>query len=84
MLSYLERVCSETVTVDDARALKDAGVSKEAAEDGVFVAACFGQLVRVADTLGWEIPPAEGFQASASFLLKAGYVMPLASRASDS
>lgn len=82
MLAYLEKVTltPAAVTVDDAGALKAAGVSKAAAEDALFVAACFNQLVRAADALDWEVPPKEGFAASAKFLLKAGYLMPLATK----
>lgn len=80
MLTYLEKVTltPAAVTVDDARALKRAGVSKDAAEDAIFIAACFNQLVRAADALDWEVPGKDAFAASAKFLLKAGYVMPMA------
>lgn len=79
MCAYLEKMTlsREALTVEDARALKAAGVSKEAAEDALFVAFCFNQIVRIADALGWEIPPPEGFAASAKSLLKFGYVLPL-------
>jgi alkylhydroperoxidase family enzyme len=82
MLAYLEKatLTPEAVTVDDARALRRAGVSKEAAEDGLFIAACFHQLVRAADALDWEVPGPDGFAASARFLLTAGYELPLATR----
>lgn len=78
MCAYLEKMTMspEALTVDDAKALKAAGVSKAAAEDALFVAFCFNQIVRIADALGWEIPPPEGFTASAKSLLKFGYVLP--------
>ncbi|MFT3707591.1 MAG: hypothetical protein QM817_07960 [Archangium sp.] len=82
MLTYLEKVTltPDAVTLDDARALKKSGVSKEAAEDAIFIADCFNQLVRAADALDWEVPGKDGFAASAKFLLKAGYEMPMASK----
>ena len=78
MCAYLEKmtISPESLTVADAKALKAAGVTKEAAEDALFVAFCFNQIVRIADALGWEIPPPEGFAASAKSLLKFGYVLP--------
>lgn len=78
MLAYLEKMTNapEALTVDDARALKVAGVSKAAAEDALFVAFCFNQIVRIADALDWEIPDKAGFAASAKSLLKFGYLLP--------
>jgi hypothetical protein len=77
MLAYLEKMTLSTVTVDDARALKAAGVSKQAAEDALFVAFCFNQIVRIADALDWEVTSPESFAASARSLLKFGYMLPL-------
>lgn len=76
MLQYLEIVATGTPTVDDAKALKAAGVSKEEAEDALFVAMCFGQIVRIADALGWEVGDKAAFAASAQSLLKFGYLLP--------
>ena len=76
MCGYLEKQTLGTLTPADAKALKLAGVTKEAAEDALFVAFCFNQIVRIADALDWEIPPPEGFAASAKSLLKFGYVLP--------
>lgn len=77
MCAYLEKLTAGTVTVDDARALKAAGVSKEAAEDALFVAFCFNQIVRIADALDWEVSSPEAFAASAKTLHKFGYALPL-------
>ena len=76
MCAYLEKMTLSTVTVDDARALKAAGVSKEAAQDALFVAFCFNQIVRIADALGWEVTSPQSFAASAKSLLKFGYRLP--------
>jgi alkylhydroperoxidase family enzyme len=79
MLAFLEKqtLTPEALTVDDARALKAAGISKQAAEDAIWVAACFNQIVRIADALGWELATKEGYAASAKFLLKFGYKLPM-------
>lgn len=84
MLAYLEKTTLQPdgLTVDDARALKAAGVTKAAAEDALFVAACFNQIVRLADALGWEVSSKEGFAASAKFLLRFGYLLPFHRRRS--
>ena len=76
MCGYLEKQTLGTLSPADAKALKVAGVTREAAEDALFVAFCFNQIVRVADALDWEIPPPEGFVASAKRLLKFGYLLP--------
>ena len=52
-------------------------VTKQAAEDALFVAFCFNQIVRIADALDWEIPPPRGFAATAKSRLKFGYLLPL-------
>ena len=76
MCTYLEKMTVGTVDVADAHELKAAGVSKEAAEDALFVAFCFNQIVRIADALDWEIQSPEGFAAGAKSLLKFGYRLP--------
>ena len=76
MCAFLEKQTEQTLTADDGKALKAAGVSKEAAEDALFVAMCFNQIVRIADALDWEISSPEGFAAGAKPLLKFGYVLP--------
>ena len=82
MLGYLEKVTltPDAVTADDARLLKAVGVTKAAATEALWVAYCFNQIARVADALGWEIPEAAGFTASAKSLLSFGYLMPFHSK----
>ncbi len=82
MLGYLEKVTltPEELTADDARLLKVDGVTKAAAKEALWVAYCFNQIARVADALGWEIPEAAGFTASAKSLLSFGYLMPFHSK----
>lgn len=81
MLTYLEKVTTQTVTVEDAKALRASGVTKEQAHDALFVAFCFNQIVRIADALDWEMQSPEGFAAGARSLLKFGYTLPLAGKA---
>ncbi len=78
MLAYLEKttLTPEALTIDDARALKASGLTREAAEDALRVALCFNQIVRIADALDWEIPDRAGFAASAKSLLRFGYLLP--------
>ena len=77
MLRYLRKVTltPDEVVAEDARALKQAGISRSAAEDALLVAYCFNMIARVADALGWHIPE-EGFGASVKVLLEQGYLMP--------
>ncbi|MDX2010622.1 MAG: hypothetical protein SFW67_10545 [Myxococcaceae bacterium] len=81
-LAFLEATTlrPDAVTADDARALKAAGVSRQAATEALWVAFCFNEIARVADALGWEIPDAAGFSASAKSLLSFGYLLPLHTR----
>ncbi len=57
----------------DAEAARAAGVGDEALVDAVHVAALFTMIVRVADSLGFEVPPPEALRARAAYRLQAGY-----------
>ena len=57
----------------DADAVLKAGVSREALIDAIHVCALFNMIVRLADSLGWEIPPPEAFAARGRVLLESGY-----------
>jgi alkylhydroperoxidase family enzyme len=57
----------------DVRALLDAGVSKQAVADAVYVCFLFSTYTRLADTLGWEVPSQGSFDAGARILLTRGY-----------
>ena len=52
-----------------------AGVSREALVDAIHVAALFNMIVRLADSLGWEVPPFEAFSARAEGMLAGGYAL---------
>ncbi len=57
----------------DIEALRAEGLSDEAIEDAIHVTVLFNILDRVADSLGFEIPTAQGFARAADVLLKRGY-----------
>ena len=59
----------------DADAARAAGVSDEALVDAIHVAALFGMIVRLADSLGWDVPPYDEFAARADAMLASGYAL---------
>ena len=52
--------------------MRAAGVSREALIDAIHVAALFNMIVRLADSLGWEVPEFEEFHARADRMLAGG------------
>ena len=60
---------------DDAEALLAAGVSREALVDAIHVCALFNMIVRLADSLGWDVPPPESFESRADAMLAGGYAL---------
>jgi len=63
----------DELTRADADAVLAAGVSREALVDAIHVCALFGMIVRLADSLGWDVPPPEAFAARGRVLLESGY-----------
>jgi len=59
----------------DADAVLAAGVSREALIDAIYVCALFNMIVRLADALGWAVPPPEAFAARGRVLLDSGYTL---------
>lgn len=59
----------------DAEAVRAAGVSDQALEDAIHVCALFNMIVRLADSLGWDVPPPEAFAARAETMLATGYLL---------
>jgi hypothetical protein len=51
----------------------ETGVSEEALVDAIHVAALFSMIVRLADSLGWDVPPFEAFLERADAMLAGGY-----------
>jgi hypothetical protein len=59
----------------DADAVRAAGVRDEALVDAIHVAALFNMIVRMADSLAFEVPPYESFLGRAERMLADGYVL---------
>ena len=55
--------------------MRAAGVSDEALVDAIHVAALFNMIVRLADSLGWDVPPFEEFRERADRMLAGGYAL---------
>lgn len=55
--------------------MRAAGVSDEALVDAIHVGALFNMIVRLADSLGWDVPPFEAFYARADAMLAGGYAL---------
>jgi uncharacterized peroxidase-related enzyme len=74
-LGFIEKLTlrPEELTTADADAVRAAGVSDEAIVDAIHVAALFNMIVRLADSLGWDVPPYESFSARAEAMLSGGY-----------
>jgi hypothetical protein len=63
------------LTREDADLVRAAGVREEALVDAIHVAALFNMIVRIADSLGFEVPPYESFLARADSMLSSGYAL---------
>jgi alkylhydroperoxidase family enzyme len=76
-LGFLERLTlrPDELTREDAEAVRRAGVSDEALVDAIHVAALFNMIVRLADALGWDVPPFEAFFERAEGMLASGYTL---------
>jgi hypothetical protein len=59
----------------DADAARAAGVSDEALRDAATVCALFNMIVRLADSLGWDVPPPERLAQRAPAMLAEGYAL---------
>jgi len=53
--------------------LRKQGLTEQDIEDVAVVCALFNVIVRIADTLGFEVPPEEVFEKIAPMMLKHGY-----------
>lgn len=63
----------DEVAPEDIAPLREARVPDEDIENVIAVCSLFSMIVRLADSLGFEVPPAEAFEKNAGFLLKRGY-----------
>ena len=59
----------------DAEAVYAAGVSPQALRDAAKVCGLFNMIVRLADSLGWDVPTWDRLQQRAPAMLEGGYVM---------
>ncbi len=59
----------------DAGAVRAAGVSTQALRDAATVCALFNMIVRLADSLGWEVPSWDRLTARAPAMLDGGYAL---------
>ena len=76
-LGFIEKLTlrPDELTRADADAVLATGVSRAAIVDAIHVAALFNMIVRLADSLGWDVPPLEAFAARAGAMLDAGYAL---------
>ena len=76
-LGFLEKLTLRPgeLTRSDAVAVLSTGVTEEALVDAIHVAAFFNMIVRLADSLGWDVPPDEAFAGRAQAMLESGYAL---------
>jgi hypothetical protein len=65
----------DELTRADAEAVYAAGVSPQALRDAATVCGLFNMIVRLADSLGWDVPTWERLQQRAPAMLEGGYLM---------
>jgi alkylhydroperoxidase family enzyme len=77
-LGFLEKMTlrPEELGPADAVAARAAGVTDDALVDAIHVCALFNMIVRLADSLGWDVPPAEALRGRAETMLAGGYALP--------
>ena len=77
MLVFLEKLTlrPEEVGPADADAVRAAGVSDRALGDAITVCALFNMIVRLADSLGWDVPSPERLRKRAPAMLEGGYAL---------
>jgi alkylhydroperoxidase family enzyme len=76
-LVFLEKLTlrPDELEAADADAVRAAGVSDEALRDAATVCALFNMIIRLADSLGWDVPPWEALQQRAPAMLEGGYAI---------
>ena len=74
-LVFLEKLTLRPAELEpaDADAVRAAGVSDEALRNAVTVCALFNMIVRLADSLGWDVPDWDALKARAPAMLEGGY-----------
>jgi alkylhydroperoxidase family enzyme len=76
-LAFLEKLTlrPDELTEADADAARAAGVSDQALRDAATVCGLFSMIVRLADSLGWDVPPWEATRGRAPAMLEGGYAI---------
>ncbi|HKW48985.1 MAG TPA: hypothetical protein VJN70_16155 [Gemmatimonadaceae bacterium] len=76
MLGLLEKLtlAPDSLSARDIQTVLDAGATREAIVDALYVAFLFNTYDRLADTLGWELPADRYYPKAGRFLLKRGYL----------
>lgn len=76
-LQFIEKLTLRPaeLTQADAEHVFAAGVSEAALVDAIHVAALFNMIVRLADSLGWDVPTFDEFHARADRMLASGYAL---------
>lgn len=76
-LVFLEKLTlrPDELEAADVAAARSAGVSDQALRDAATVCALFSMIVRLADSLGWEVPTWERLTARAPAMLEGGYTI---------
>ena len=77
-LGFLEKMTlrPEELGPADAVAARAAGVADDALVDAIYVCALFNMIVRLADSLGWDVPAAEALRGRAETMLAGRYALP--------
>ena len=77
MLGFLEKLTlrPQELGPDDATTVRAAGVSDEALVDAIHVAALFNMIVRMADSLGWDVPTWESCLDRGEAMLARSYTL---------
>jgi hypothetical protein len=55
--------------------VRAAGVSEQALRDAATVCSLFNMIVRLADSLGWDVPTWDALTARAPAMLEGGYLL---------
>jgi uncharacterized peroxidase-related enzyme len=76
MLGFLEKLTlsPDAVNAADIGPLRQVGLTDAAIEDAIHVCTLFSVYDRLADSFRFDIPDAQGFEQSATTLLKRGYL----------
>ena len=76
-LVFLEQLTlrPDELVASDAAAARAAGVSDAALGDAATICALFNMIVRLADSLGWDVPSPERLAQRAPAMLAEGYAL---------